>query len=65
MIVLKNLNGITVGELVEALKDIPKDTMICKELLSEAFPVKIIENCTYSEYYVGQETKTYKGVIIR
>lgn len=61
---LKSIEGITVGELMEALKDIPKDTVICRELLTENVPVKVIRECTYSKHYIGQPSETYNGILI-
>lgn len=65
MIYVKNLKGITVGELMESLKDVPKNTMICTELLTENIPIKVVTDCNYHKYYVGRQTETYQGILIK
>lgn len=62
--ILKNIEGITVGEIIEVLRDIPKDTVICRRLLNGNIPIKVISECTYSKNYIGQDSETYNGILI-
>jgi|GEM_PF-6988265 len=62
---IRKFEGMTANDLIEILKEVPRDTKICTEMLGENFPVKQVEQCIYYEWNKGKKVCEYKGVLIK
>ena len=61
---IRKFEGMTANDLIEILKEVPRDTKVCTQMLGENFPVKQIEQCIYYDWNKGEKIKEYKGLLI-
>lgn len=62
---IRKFDGLIANDLIEILKDYPKDTKICIEMLGECFPVKQVEQCIYYDFEKGKKIGEHKGILIK
>ena len=62
---IRKFEGLTANDLIEILRNVPRDAKVCNEMLGECFPVKQVEQCTYHDWDKGQKIKEYKGILIK
>ena len=52
-------------DLIEILKNYPRDTKVCTPMLGENFPVKQVEECVYYDFENGKKVQEHKGILIK
>ena len=62
---IRKFEGMTANDLIEILKEVPRDTKICIELLGISFPVKQVEKCIYYDWNKGKKVQEHKGILIK
>ena len=61
---IRKFEGLTANDLIEILKNYPRGTKICTQMLGENFPVKQVEECIYYDWKNGKKVQEYKGILI-
>ena len=62
---IRKFEGLTANDLIEILRNIPRDTKVCTQMLGENFPVKQIEECIYYDFENGKKVQEHKGILIK
>lgn len=62
---IRKFDGMTANDLIEILKEVPRNTKICIELLGQNFPVKQVEQCIYYDWDKGKRVGEHKGILIK
>lgn len=63
--VIRKLEGLTANDLIEILKNYPRDTKVCTPMLGENFPVKQVEECIYFDFENGKRGQEHNGILIK
>lgn len=62
---IRKLKGLTANDLIEILKNYPRDMKVCTPMLGENFPVKQVEECIYYDFENGKRDQEHKGILIK
>lgn len=62
---IRKFEGLTAYDLIEILKNYPRDAKVCNELIGENFPVKQVEACSYYDWDNGKRIQEHKGILIK
>ncbi|OOP72149.1 hypothetical protein [Clostridium beijerinckii] len=62
---IRKFEGLAVNDLIEILKNYPRDTKVCTPMLGENFPVKQVEECVYYDFENGKKVQENKGILIK
>ena len=62
---IRKFEGLTANDLIEILRNVPRDTKVCIGMLGENFPVKQVEQCIYYDWNKGQKVQEHKGILIK
>ena len=62
---IRKFEGLTANDLIEILRNVPRDTKVCTEMLGECFQVKQVEQCAYYDWDKGKKINEYKGILIK
>jgi hypothetical protein len=62
---IRKFEGLTANDLIEILKNYPRDIKVCTQMLGENFPVKQVEECIYCEFKDGKRIQEHKGILIK
>lgn len=62
---IRKLEGLTANDLIEILRNYPKDAKVCIEMLGENFSVKQVEECIYYDWDKGKKIQEHKGILIK
>ena len=62
---IRKFEGLTANDLIEILKNYPRDAKVCTQILGENFPTKQVEECIYYEFENGKKVQEYKGILIK
>lgn len=62
---IRKLEGLTANDLIEILRNYPRDAKVCTEMLGENFPVKQVEQCIYYDWDKGKKINEHKGILIK
>ncbi|MVX65216.1 hypothetical protein GKZ28_16110 [Clostridium chromiireducens] len=62
---IRKFEGLTANDLIEILKNYPRDTKVCTQLLGENFPVKQVEESIYYDWKDGKKMQENKGILIK
>lgn len=62
---IRKFEGLTANDLIEILRNVPRDTKVCTEMLGQSFPVKQVEKCIYYDWDKGKKVKEHKGILIK
>ena len=62
---IRKFEGLTANDLIEILRNVPRDTKVCNEMLGECFPVKQVEQCIYYDWDKGKMVKEHRGILIK
>lgn len=62
---IRKLEGLTANDLIEILKNYPRDTKVCTQMLGENFPIKQVEECVYYDLKNGKRVQEHKGILIK
>jgi len=62
---IRKFEGLTANDLIEILRNVPRDTKVCNEMLGECFPVKQVEQCIYYDWDKGKKIEEHKGILIK
>lgn len=62
---IRKLEGLTANDLIEILRNYPRDAKVCIEMLGENFPVKQVEQCIYYDWDKGKKIQEHKGILIK
>lgn len=62
---IRKFEGLTANDLIEILKNYPRNAKVCTQMLGENFPVKQIEECIYYDWNNGKRVQEHKGVLIK
>ena len=62
---IRKFEGLTANDLIEILREVPRDTKVCIESLGICFPVKQVEQCIYYDFEKGKKVNEHKGVLIK
>lgn len=47
---IRKSEGLTTNDLIQILKNYPRDTKVCIQMIGENFPVKQVEECIYYDF---------------
>ena len=62
---IRKLEGLTANDLIEILKNYPRDTKVCTQMLGENFPIKQVEECVYNDLKNGKRVQEHNGILIK
>lgn len=62
---IRKFEGLTANDLIEILKNYPRDAKVCNEMIGECFPVTQVEKCIYYDWDKGKRVKEHKGILIK
>lgn len=62
---IRKFEGLTANDLIEILKNYPRDTKVCTQMLGEGFPVKQVEEGVYYDWKDGKKVQEHKGILIK
>jgi hypothetical protein len=62
---IRKFVGMTANDLIEILREVPRDTKACIEMLGENFPVKQVEQCIYYDWNKGKKLQEHRGILIK
>lgn len=62
---IRKFEGLTANDLIEILKNYPRDTKVCTQMLGENFPVKQVEECVHYDFQNGKRVQKHKGILIK
>lgn len=62
---IRKFEGLTANDLIEILRNYPRDAKVCIEMLGESFPVKQVEQCIYYDWDKGKKIQEHKGILIK
>ena len=62
---IRKFEGLTANDLIEILRNVPRDAKVCNEMLGECFPVKQVEQCIYYDWDKGKKIEEHKGILIK
>lgn len=62
---IRKFEGLTANDLIEILREVPRDTKVCIEYLGICFPVKQVEQCIYHDFDKGKKINEHKGVLMK
>ncbi|GEQ21585.1 hypothetical protein CBU02nite_20910 [Clostridium butyricum] len=62
---IRKLEGLTANDLIEILKNYPRDTKVCTQMLGENFPIKQVEECVYYDLKNGKRVQEHNGILIK
>ncbi len=62
---IRKFEGLTANDLIEILKNYPRDTKVCTQMLGENFPVKQVEECIYYDFEKGKRGEEHTGVLVK
>ena len=54
---IRKFEGLTANDLIEILRNVPRDIKVCNEMLGEYFKAKQVEQCVYYEWNKGKKDK--------
>ena len=62
---IRKFEGLTANDLIEILKNYPRDGKVCNTMLGENFPIKQVEACIYYDFEDGKKVQEHKGILIK
>jgi len=62
---IRKFVGMTANDLIEILREVPRDTKVCIEMLEENFPIKQVELCIYYDWNKGKKLQEHRGILIK
>jgi len=62
---IRKFEGLTANDLIEILKNYPRNAKIYTQMLGENFPVKQVEECIYYDWKNGKKVQEHKGILIK